>query len=186
MKKLILTSTILYLILSAAIVFSSPAMKQLQTGLASVCTKDTFNLVMDESTMSSDSIPLLSANAVGQSVSYGSAWSLYSIETRFAAATSSCVYTVRIGTSSDLTTYVEEIANQSAPDGGGLHEALSVAHDSYNTAYIGYVEVSGDCRILKDDTSPPYSGGTYYAPSSGWILGGSTAADLRINVYKCQ
>jgi hypothetical protein len=152
------------------------------------CTKDTSNLVMDYLDYN-DSTMNLTANATGQSISYGSEWNLHSIVLEFDPACSSCVVSVRIGTSTNLGTYVEEWANVNISNDGEQKEFLSVLNSTYSastTYYVGWLEVSGTCVLDRDTSSPAYAGGKGYESDSGWQLGGTLSYDASMSVYKCE
>lgn len=157
--------------------------------VSSGCTKDTGTLVMDDSSFVNTGSQSMNTNAIGQSISYGSDWSLYSIELEF-NNNSNCVASVRIGNSADLSTYMEEWNSVSIADGNTVHEFISIDNDSYSsstTYYIGVIEVSGTCYLRYDGNNPYANGSSIYIGSSGWNMGtADTNRDFKVSVYKCQ
>ena len=154
-------------------------------GGVAACAKDTGTLVMDESGMSGDATWAVdNTNCVGQQFSYGSNFNLYSIEIHF-NNTSSCVIDVRIGTTTDLSSYIEEWQDV-AIAADGLYEFVSSSNDLYNastTYYIGFMEESGTCEVFQDTTSAPYN--KRHLAGTVWTLGAlQEDRDFHINIYK--
>ena len=187
MKKLIL-SILFILCLSFQASAWNPMVVVSGSGGLPACAKDSGTLVMDESAMSGDSSSSLDANARGQSISYASDFQLYSIYIDLHSDdSSSCVMTVRIGSDKNLTggNVIEEWSSVATND--DYHEFVSTQNDTYSastTYYIGFIEDSGTCKVVYDNTSPPYAGGTSIDASSVWQLGSDGAVDYHISVYK--
>ena len=154
---------------------------------AAECTKDTSNLIMDITDEDAYTSPS-TENALGQSVSFGSQWSLYSIKIKWAVG-SSCSAEVRIGTSKDLSSYTENWTGITPGNGGEAIELISVDNDVYSSStpyYIGFKVESGACSVYQDSASG-YASGTKVYSSSGWQLGADdTVRDFSLQVYQCQ
>lgn len=165
----------------------NPAVFEWFNASAPACTKDVSNLVMDQQVDDGDTA--LTAAAKGQSISYASPWSLYSIRLYFGYVPTGGTVTVRIGTSANLGTYIEEWAAVSVPSAGWV-EFVSVLNSAYSastTYYFGLIENSGDIYVGVDSSSPSYSGGAYVPAGSTWAMGSpDTGIDMTAQVFKCQ
>ena len=149
------------------------------------CAKDTATLVMNQE--NSGASWSASSDAVGQSISYGSDWQLYSLYISFSTNDESGVATVRIGTALDLSSPIEEWTNI-AVDGAGSRyvELVSVQNDVYSastTYYVGIIETTSDV-LVRYVNSNDYAGGQFY-DGTAWVLDTPNAGrDLKMNVYK--
>lgn len=186
MKKILLT--LLLVILFCTPVFANEEELYYGKHAPAGCVKDTVDLVMDQTT--DDGGASMSTNAMGQSISYGSAWTLHSFNVEFGATCSSCVVTFRIGASTDLGTYMEQWASVAIADGGELKEFVSVDQDAYDastTYYIGGIENSGTCVWRYKGTASSYPGGMAYPTGTLWNLGSPLSdRDQSAQVFKCQ
>lgn len=150
------------------------------------CTKDTSNLVYDQSSTTNAWILSSATQALGQCIT-ASSFVLYGITITFAASTSSCYATVRVGTSSDLTTYDEEWNNIEV-GGPGDFEFVSQDNDTFTTICWGVVEVSGDCRVGFATGNPIGSSDMRYTADDDWDMGTvyTDNRDITGQVHKCQ
>jgi len=188
MKKTLLFIAILFFSSLASAGFLQMQEQIIMSKHAVACTKDTGTLVMDQDTID-QAVGLAVGDALGQSISYASDWTLYSISIRFNSSCSSCVVSVRIGTSDNLGTYMEKWDNVSISDAGELKEFISLDTDIFTgttTYYIGAMEMSGTCEWNYAETDV-YAGGTRWSADSGWEMGSSTGTnDMTMEVYKTE
>lgn len=178
MKKLLL---ILFILLVAGIASADWVIRVVST--PAVCTKDTSNLVMNYDSWAGDAG--LDGDVQGQSFSYASPFSLYSASIKFAGV-SSLVVTVRMGSSSDLSTYTEEWASVSIP-ADGFYEFVSAVNSACSAStlyYIGVILVSGTGYWTYGTNE--YADGTSMDHGSAWVLGSPGANDRIMKVNKCQ
>lgn len=191
MKKILLFIAILFFSSLASAGFLQMQEQIIMSKQTAACTKDTVDLVMDQGTATS-AVGLPVGNAIGQSISYANAWSLYSISIVFDGTTSSCVMSLRIGTSDNLGTTTEpyeEWVSVNIGSGAKTYEFVSVDNDTFTgtiTYYIGGLEESGTCAWDYANTDV-YAGGTRVYASSGWSMGSPAATnDITMDVNKCE
>jgi len=178
MKKL---SFVLFILLVAGVASADWVIRVMSA--PEECVKDTTNLVMNYDSWAGDAG--LASNVQGQSFSYASPFSLYSASVKFAGV-SSLVVTVRMGSSSDLSTYTEEWANVSIP-ADGFYEFVSAINPACSAStqyYIGVIKVSGTGYVTYGTNG--YADGTGMDQGTTWVLGSPGAYDWNMKVNKCQ
>jgi hypothetical protein len=124
------------------------------------------------------------ADAIGQQFTPSGDCRLYSFEIVLGGISTGGNFTLRLGTSTDLTSYIEELTG-SYPNGGGTVEIISVLNPyltGSTTYYFGIIKTSGTTMMWRYNSAG--SGGGVVA-GSGWTMGGIGGHSKTGAVYKC-
>jgi hypothetical protein len=129
---------------------------------------------------------MLSSNATGQSFEVSAGY-ISAIEIYIAYAPAGTEGELRIGSSTDLSTYLAA-KTFSEPEAGWLKVVFDspVEVSASTTYYFGVAETAGDLRIQRDNDAS-YASGTIIYEGTGWALGSTgSVQDLRWRVYLCD
>jgi hypothetical protein len=133
----------------------------------------------------------MTAYATGQQFQVSQAGYLSAIELWIAYAPAGTSGELRIGTSTDLSTYLAA-KTFSNPDYDWykvvFDEPIEVEADT--TYYWGVMETGGDLRLTRDNAGGYADGISYFAASSGtdyWTFGSTSATqDFKWRAYLCD
>ena len=130
------------------------------------------------------SIQSLGVDAYGQSFQVPATNGIYSIEVEAGFANNASI-TVRIGTSTNLNTFIVE--GTASGIGSGWTEIVVSTHPELSsgvTYYIGIIETSGDFRWAYEASE--YTHGSDYGTDSVWQLGNAGARCYSFRIKLCD
>jgi hypothetical protein len=104
---------------------------------------------------------------------------------------SDSVHTLRFGTSSDLTSYDEEVGSGTIDSGADdtyhtYEFSTTYTLSSGSTYYWGITEDSGDARLRDLDPGDWGDGQHFYSVGSDWDMESSDTADIRFQILVCD